>query len=91
MKKFIFLSILVCALSACDRRQPERPAERAGRDIDNAADTVTPKKSAATSAQESARTSKALIQTASIKCCGSKASGKPRLRPHILALPFNNN
>lgn len=40
MKKFVLLPILFCTISACDRRQPEGPAERAGRSIDNASNTV---------------------------------------------------
>lgn len=40
MKKVIAISLLALAVSACDRKQPEGPAERAGRRIDNAADSV---------------------------------------------------
>lgn len=40
MNRILFMALTVFALYGCDRRQPEGPAERAGKKIDNASDEI---------------------------------------------------
>ncbi len=40
MKTILIAALTLVSLSACNRTQPEGPAERAGRKIDNAADSA---------------------------------------------------
>ena len=40
LRKLVLATLVMLAVSACNRTQPEGPAERAGRKIDNAADKV---------------------------------------------------
>lgn len=40
MNRMLYVALLALVISGCDRRQPEGPAERAGRKIDNASDEI---------------------------------------------------